>query len=194
MQEELFKFLSKYVELNEEEKQAITSLDIFKVATKGKVLLQEGKKSLQSYFVLKGCIRCFYIIDGEEKTTAFYTEKEGLTPTCVLNGEASEYSISCVEDSFLLVATPDMEEQVFSKYPRFETLCRLLSEDLLVKQQITLDQFKTSSPEQRYLKLIETRPDLIQRAPQHQIASYLGVKPQSLSRMRSRIIEKEKSK
>jgi DNA-binding MarR family transcriptional regulator len=69
-------------------------------------------------------------------------------------------------------------------------MCRILSEELLAKKQIDFDKFKTSSPEQRYLNLLESRPDLIQRVPQHQLASYLGIKPQSLSRLRARISEK----
>ena len=84
-----------------------------------------------------------------------------------------------------------MEEVINSKFPRFEILCRRLSEDRLAKKQIDLDEFKTSSPEQRYLNILEKRPDLIQRVPQHQLASYLGIKPQSLSRLRARILEKK---
>jgi DNA-binding MarR family transcriptional regulator len=84
-----------------------------------------------------------------------------------------------------------MGAEVNSKFPRFDTLCRILSEELLAKQQVDFDAFKTSSPEQRYLNLIEKRPDLIQRVPQHQLASYLGIKPQSLSRLRARILEKK---
>ena len=87
-----------------------------------------------------------------------------------------------------------METEIFEKFPKFETLCRVLSEELLAKQQINFDDFKTSSPEQRYLNMLQKRPDLIQRVPQHQLASYLGIKPQSLSRLRARIFEKNKQK
>jgi len=79
-----------------------------------------------------------------------------------------------------------------SKLPKFETLCRISSEEPLARQQINFDEFKTSSPEQRYLNLIQKRPDLIQRVPQQQLASFLGVKPQSMSRLRARILEKSK--
>ena len=85
-----------------------------------------------------------------------------------------------------------MEEEIFQKFPKFETLCRMLSEELLAQQQINFDEFKTSSPEQRYLNLLQKRPDLIRRVPQYQLASYLGIKPQSLSRLRARIIAKNK--
>ena len=190
MQDILFDFISKYISLTEDEKNAILSLDIFRSIKKGTTLLKEGQKSQECYFVLKGCIRKYYIIDGEEKTTAFFTEMEELTPHCVKNNTPSEYFISCVEDTILTVANSDMEVEIFTKNPKFEIMCRILSEELLAKQQINFDEFKTSSPEQRYLNLIKKRPDLIQRVPQHQLASYLGIKPQSLSRLRARILEK----
>ena len=191
MQDLLFDFISKYISLTEDEKSAIVSLDLFRSVKKGTILLKEGQKSQDCYFVLKGCIRKYYIIDGEEKTTAFYTEMDALTPHCVINKAPSEYFISCVEDSILTVSNADMEVEINSKFPKFEIMCRLLSEELLAKQQINFDEFKTSSPEQRYLNLIQKRPDLIQRVPQHQLASYLGIKPQSLSRLRARILKKK---
>lgn len=190
MQNTLFDFISKYITLTEEEKNTILSLNIFRTVKKGTVLLKEGQLSDEGYFVLKGCLRTYYIIEGDEKTTEFYTEMEGITPNCVLSKEASEYYISCAEDSIITVSNPDMEAEVFEKFPKFESLCRILSEELISKNQTSFDAFKTSSPEQRYLNLLKNRPDLVQRIPQHQLASYLGITPQSLSRMRNRIIEK----
>ncbi|MCL2327960.1 MAG: cyclic nucleotide-binding domain-containing protein [Bacteroidetes bacterium] len=190
MENILFNFIEKYMPLSDEEKQTIKDLNLFSVVKKGDILLKEGQMSDKSYFVLKGCLRVFYNIDGEEKTTAFYTEMEGLSPNCVITRTPSEYYISCVEDSILVVSDTKMETTGFEKFPRFETLCRIVSEQFLAKSQMQFDDFKTSSPEQRYLNLQKNRPDLLQRVPQHQIASFLGIKPQSLSRMRARLVEK----
>jgi CRP-like cAMP-binding protein len=190
MHDILFSFISKYISLTQEEKSAILALELFQTVQKGTILLKEGQKSREEYFVLKGCIRKYYIIDGEEKTTAFFTEMEGLTPHCVTSNAPSEYFISCVEDTILTVSNPQMGVEVNAQFPKFDIMCRMLSEELLAKQQINFDEFKTSSPEQRYLNLLQKRPDLIQRVPQHQLASYLGIKPQSLSRLRARIMEK----
>ncbi|HET6227974.1 MAG TPA: cyclic nucleotide-binding domain-containing protein, partial [Bacteroidia bacterium] len=85
MENILFDFISKYVSLSEEEKHAIVSLDLFRSVKKGMTLLEEGQKSKDSYFVLKGCIRTYYVLNGDEKTTAFYTELEVLTPPCVIS-------------------------------------------------------------------------------------------------------------
>lgn len=191
MEEILFDFISKYISINEDEKNAILSLNLFHSLKKGSILLKEGQKSRDSYFVLKGCIRTYYIIDGEEKTTAFYTELDALTPHCVTNNTPSDYFVSCVEDSIVLISDADTGMEINSKFPKFDTMCRILSEELLAKERVDFDEFKTSSPEQRYLNLINKRPDLIQRVPQHQLASYLGIKPQSLSRIRARIFEKK---
>lgn len=193
MQELLFEFISKYVSLSEDEKNEIASLDIFRSVKKGTILLKKGQKSKDEYFVLKGCIRKYYIIDGEEKTTAFFTEMESLTPHCAINNVPSEYFISCVEDTILTSASIDMGVELFTKFPKFQIMCRILSEEILAKQQINFDEFKTSSPEHRYMNLLQKRPDLIQRVPLHQLASYLGMKPQSLSRIRKRLLQKSKS-
>ena len=116
---------------------------------------------------------------------------EGLTPHCAINNVPSEYYVSCVEDTLLTIANKEVGVELFNTIPKFQEMCRVWSEELVAKQQINLDEFKTSSPEQRYLNLQQKRPELIERVPQQQLASYLGIKPQSLSRLRARILEKK---
>jgi CRP-like cAMP-binding protein len=191
MHDLLIDFISKYVSLTEEEKNFIVSLDIFRSVKKGTTLLKEGENSKESYFVLKGCIRTYYVLNGEEKTTTFVTELEVLTPHCVINKTPSKYYISCVEDTILAVSNSELEVEIFTKFPKLETFSRALSEERLTNEQINFDEFKTSSPEQRYLNLLQNRPDLIQRVPQHQLASFLGIIPQSLSRLKGRNLRKK---
>lgn len=191
MENLIFDFISKYMTLTEPEKNALSGLDIFRDFKKGTVLLREGEVSNRYYFVIKGCIRTYYVIDGEEKTTAFYMEAEALTPACVVNGRPSEYYVACTEDSVLLVADTELERQVFEKFPRFETLCRRLSEELLAQNQAAFADFKNTSPEERYRRLLENKPRLVQRVSQQQLASYLGIRPESLSRIRKRIHKRD---
>ena len=192
MENILFDFISKYIFLSEDEKRTMLSLNIFHTFKKGTVLLKEGQYSFNGYFVLKGCIRKFYILDGEEKTTEFYTEMEGIKPNCVFSRQPSEYYISCVEDSSITVSNPDMEVEIFERFPKFETLYRMLSEQRLIKKHRSFDDFKTSSPERRYLNLLQNRSDLLKRVPLSQLASFLGITAPSLSRMRNRLVEKKK--
>nr|WP_315176592.1 cyclic nucleotide-binding domain-containing protein [uncultured Flavobacterium sp.] len=135
----LFDFISKYISLTEEEKNILLSLDLFHTVKKGTILLKEGQMSNNNYFVLKGCIRTYYVIDGEEKTTAFYTELEGITPHCVVNNTPSEYFVSCLEDSIILMADAKMSAEVNSKFPKFQLMCGKLSQELLAKQRIDFD-------------------------------------------------------
>lgn len=113
---------------------------------------------------------------------------EALTPPCVINKILSEYDVSCLEVTSLIISNSDMEEVISNNFLKFDTMCRMFSAELLAKQQIDFNAFKTSSPEQRYLNLLQKIPDLLQRAPQHQFASYLGIKPQSLTRLETRIL------
>ncbi len=193
MKDIIFDFISKYITLTKEEEEEFLLLNTFKSYKKGTILLKEGEFSAENYFVLQGCLRTYYLVDGEEKTTAFYAEMEGVHPQCAIDQKPSNYYISCVEDCILTVGNPEMEALIYEKFPKFETLFRKLSTELTVKNQISFDEFKTTSKEQRYLKLQESRPDLIQRIPQYQLASFLGMAPQSLSRIRKRVLKKTKS-
>lgn len=193
MKEILFDYLSKYIELSSEEKKVISSLDNFKFYPKNTMLLKEGELSDYGYFVIKGCLRTFYIIDGLEKTTEFYTELQFHEPQSKIHKKPSTYYISCVEDSIVMVGNSKMEVEIFEKFPKFEKLCRILTEKQLANNKEDFDKYKLASPEERYKNLIETRPELLQRVPQYQIASYLGIEPQSLSRLRARLLTKNKS-
>jgi len=163
-------------------------LKIIKSYKNRTLILKAGKVPDDYYFIIKGCIRCYYEIGGEEKTTAFYTETEGFDHQCRITGKPSEYYVSCVEDSIIIVSIRRTDAIMFEKFPRFEKLCMEMSEMLYAKTQYDFDEFKISSPEQRYLSLLKNRPDLLQRVPQYQMASYLGITPQSLSRLSGRVL------
>jgi CRP-like cAMP-binding protein len=190
----LLGFISNYMPLTADEQDLILSLDLFRLEKKGSILLREGQQPQYVYLVLKGCLRSYYVIDGEERTTDFYTELEGLMPHGAVYQAPSEYFVSCVEDTVLAAADIGMEAEILSRYPAFEKLCRLFSAEQIAKQQRSFDAFKISSPEERYLNLLHSKPGLVQRVPQYQLASYLGITPQSLSRLKARFAEKNMRK
>jgi CRP-like cAMP-binding protein len=189
MENEILKYLSKYIPITQELEEELSKIEFIKLFPKGTILLEEGKISNECYFIIKGCIRSFYNKDGEEKTTEFYTEEQAVIPSAYGKKIPSEYYVECIEDTIAGVGTPELETEVYRKFPQIESLNRALGEVIMAKYQDTLAEFKMASPEERYLALLKNRPDLIQRAPQHQIASYLGIKPESLSRIRKRIVK-----
>lgn len=191
MDNEIVKLISRYIDLSNDEATAFAECIPIKTFKKGEILLREGQISRDSYFVIQGCLRKYYIMNGEEKTTEFYVEDESVASLqSYINKTPANHYFECVEESRLAVLSYDKEQELFKRVPKYETLCRMSMEDNFGEQQEALAKFIMSSPEERYKNLVDTRPDLLQRIPQYHLASYLGVKPESLSRIRKRIAGK----
>jgi CRP-like cAMP-binding protein len=190
MENEIIKYLSKYTSLSNELKEIVIESTIIKNYKKGFILLREGEISKESYFVLKGCVRSYIINNGDEKTLEFYTEEQPILPISYGKDTLSEQYLECIEDSVLTVNTQEHENEMFLKYPQFESICRIMTEVMMTNFQESFVNYKTTNPEERYLFLQKMRPYLLQRVPQYQLASYLGIKPESLSRLRKRLTKK----
>lgn len=193
IKQELYNLIKNYPLLKEEEVQLIVNQSDIRFFNKGTVLLQEGEIAQNCYMVIKGCVREYYMVDGDEKSTGFFTEGYPVNSfTSAANNEPSKHFLVCTEDTFLTVGSESLEVQMAKLIPTLDQIIRQEVEKETGKAHDELVRFITSSPEERYLHLLETRPDLLNRIPQHQIASYIGVKPESLSRIRKRMLEKLK--
>ncbi|UZR97677.1 Crp/Fnr family transcriptional regulator [Chondrinema litorale] len=189
MENAAIKFISQFITLSKEDEEILLKLNLVKEFKKGTNLLKEGELAKNCYLVLKGCIRSYYLVDGEEKITEFYTEHQPVTPVSYTTKKPSEYYLETLEDCILSLGTPASTKELIKQFPRIETVSLFISNQLLVNSQVSFDNYRNLSPEQRYFKLLETRQDLCNRVPQYMLASYLGIQPQSLSRIRRRIKE-----
>ena len=188
MENTLVEMMSNFIDLNNEEKQGILEAFPIKTYKKGTILLKEGQIAKDAFLVIKGCVRKYFIEDGEEKTTDFYTEFQSAVDfESMANNSPSKYYFTCTEDSTIAIMNSEKENTLYKKFPRFGEVCRIEMEKMLGASQENLSAFKKSTPKERYLNLLKNRPDLVQRVPQYQLASYLSIKPETLSRIRKKI-------
>ena len=192
MENKIVKYFSKITTLNQDEAKALEEGMVVTNLKKNTFLIKEGQTSIDTYFILEGCLRQYCVIDGEEKTTNFFTEGQWVIS---LNGltqnTPSFHNLVCMEETSLVIGNEQKAQELFKKFPRFETLARVVVEKSFAEQQQLMTSYHTDTPEQRYLKLLKSRPDLFQKVSQYHMASYIGVKPESLSRIRKRIIGKQ---
>ena len=188
----LVNYFSQYISLTEAEVAQIKNADIIKQYDKNHVLLEEGQIAKVCFLVLKGCVKRYYLDEGEEKIVEFYTENDPISPVSYINKEPSKYYLSCVEACLISTGTEESTQKFLQEFPRFLPAFMKIGDSLSAKKQLFLDDLKNLNPEQRYQQLMETRPDLINRVPQYMIASYLGIQPESLSRIRKRMWSDDK--
>jgi CRP-like cAMP-binding protein len=155
----------------------------------GTLLVRQGDVATDCYFVLAGCLRMFSLDEeGNEKTVEFFIEQQSVVIyESYTHGRPSPYSLECSETCLLVAGDLRAEQEVYKRFPAMQEIIRAALEDRIVEGNERYSSFKASSPEQRYLKLLEGRPGLAGRVPQHQLASYLGITPESFSRIKRRL-------
>lgn len=191
MKDELIRFLRQFPDLTENEIAELSDEIVVDAFKKNEVIVSQGQYCNLCYFVLKGCLRQYVIVDGIEKTIALYVENQAVNYfTNQTGSKPSENYLSCIEDSILLVGNPSTDRVMYEKYPQLMDITRKILETDLGRAQASFARFIISSPEERYVNLVEERPELLQRVPQHIIASFLGMTAESLSRIKKRIHKK----
>lgn len=156
---------------------------------KDTILLEQGDIPCKCYFVIKGCVRQYAIdINGREVTYELYTEGQAVALFSQFSQKkASKYVWVCVEESVLVVGDLEDEQNMYDSHDGLESMTRQMMEVNMGEMQEKHSVFISDSPEERYRKLMTNREDLLTRVPQHQLASYLGITPESLSRIKRRI-------
>ncbi|PAX58419.1 Crp/Fnr family transcriptional regulator [Brunnivagina elsteri] len=157
---------------------------------KGDFLFQEGDVCDFVGLTLKGCLRSFFLKDGKELTLFFHPEHHTLGDYESLRRQTPAYfSCQAIEDSEILILTTQAIA-VLETMPDGQKLLRLVVENLAFQLRDRLLSLYRDSPERRYLNFLERDPQLLQRIPQHYLASHLGIEPESLSRLKRRIQKK----
>ena len=175
------------VQLTPEEIDILKSLFAHKRFRKHQYILQEGDVSTHDNFIIKGICRTYRVDEKGQEHILRFTPEEWWTGDLAsfLSAKPSLYNVDCLEDTEVLrISFADLET-LFDRVPRMNKYFRLLYQKSIISYNLRLTSSLSKSASERYEEFIKRYPDIGQRVPNHQIASYLGITPQSLSRIRS---------
>lgn len=190
----ILKNVAKHISLNEKEEQYFLSL-LEPVSLRRKTLyLEAGKVCKSSAFVLDGAVKSYTVDDdGKEHILSFATKDWWISDLySLISGKPAILNIEAIDDSEVLILTRKNQEILFGHVPKFERFFRILVENSLVANQQRLIDNLSSTAEERYLRFIAKYPTIPSCVPQHNIASYLGITPEFLSKIRARLAKESK--
>ena len=182
--------ISRYVTFDLEELEIFNSLLEYKKVPKKTILLHEGEMCNFEAFVIKGCVRKYYIdANGFEVILQFAIENAWISDISfsIYEDNPSRVCIETVEDCEFFMFSPETKEALFAKAPKFERAFRILMQRNLAVTQNRLFNTISKTATEKYLEFLEHYPTLSQRVAQHYIASYLGISAEFLSKIRTKI-------
>lgn len=192
MYELFFQTITQKVAFSNEELDEIKTYLTPKKLRKKQYLLQEGDECRYIGFVEKGVLRSYTINEkGGEHIIQFAMEGWTISDlNSFITGEAAIYNIDALEDAELVLISKASHEAMLQSIPRYETYMRLQLTGAYIAMQRRLTSIISLSLEERYTNFIAVYPDIAQRVPQHMIASYMGLTPETLSRVRKKMTRK----
>jgi len=185
----LFSNISRHISLSPEEVAFFTSLLKLKSLKNGEFLLREGSICKYESFVIRGCVKTYYLDEnGFEHIIDFSIEEWWADDLySLLTQTPSKSNIKAIEDTDIIqISKPDLE-LLYQKIPKFERFFRILFQNAYISQRDQINQALSASAEERYILFMKQKPYAEKRFSQKDIASYLGVTPQFLSTLKKRL-------
>jgi CRP-like cAMP-binding protein len=188
----LFSHIEEKVALTKQDKEKISTYFVAKKLRKKQYLLQEGDICKNLAFVAKGLLRTYNVDDkGDEHMSVFGWEGWWISDfNSFLSGEKAVFNIDAIESSDLLLISRSDYEALTLAVPVMDRYFRILYQNSLITKERRLMSSITYTAEEKYVKLAESNPQLIKRVPQNLIASYLGIAPETLSRIKKNLLRK----
>lgn len=192
MYQQLTRTIRERVNLTDDEAASLGRYFVPKRYRKRQYILNAGDKCQYLIFVAKGLLRSFSVRDdGNEHVMQLALEGAWITDMgSFLSGEDAIYNIEALEAAELLLLTKTAMDEMIETFSNIERYFRLLMQSSIIALQRRIRLTQTYSAEEAYLKMMELQPDIVNRAPQQHIASYLGITPETLSRIRKQVAMK----
>jgi len=180
--------INKFVPLTEEEQGLLHARLVHKRLSKNEYLLEQGQICRANYFILKGCLRLYFLKDnGNKQIIMFAIENWWMTDyMSFLQKLPSGYFIQAVEDTDVACIEDSVQEELFAEVPKLEKYFRIVLEKFHSASLMRLQYIYDKSPEDRYHHFVRSFPSFVQRIPQYMLASYLGFTPEFLSKIRGK--------
>ncbi len=174
--------------LKEEEWLALEQRLTIQYLKKGEFLTRQGEISRTVSFINKGLVRIFYVADGKDVCTGFIPENEYISCyASFLTQTPTAENIDALEECEMINLSYDDIQFLYLNYPVFEIFGRKMAEMLFIHVSTQITRLLALSPEERYLSILKNEPFVIQRVPQYMIASFIGITPEHLSRIRKKM-------
>ncbi|SMC38567.1 Crp/Fnr family transcriptional regulator [Chryseobacterium sp. YR221] len=185
----LYQNISRYIDLSEEEFSRFASPFEYKVFKKKEVILKEGDYCSFEGFVVSGCCKVYYLNEnGFEQTLYFAIEGWWITDIdSLINHVPSILNIEALEDSEVLMISQKEKEHLYETMPQVEKLFRMMNQQSSVGLQRRILSLTGKTADKRYVEFLKKYPGLEQKLTQQQIASYLGITHEFLSKIRKKI-------
>ncbi|EHQ29230.1 Crp/Fnr family transcriptional regulator [Mucilaginibacter paludis] len=188
MYNSLIEHINKFAQLNAEEAELITKSVSLKIIKKKDFLLKPGQVCKSNYFVIKGCLRLYFINRKEtEHITQFAIENWWITDQDSFDHQLpSDNYLQAVENTTVIVLEKAVLDDLFIRVPQLERYFRLILQMVYTAWQRRIKYIYNQTDEERYRLFSQRFPEFMQRVPQYMIASYLGFTPQFLSKIRAK--------
>lgn len=188
MHAELLAHINRFVNLNDAEQELINAYLQIGSFKKKSFLLRAGDTCRANYFVVKGCIRLYFIdIKGAEQTTQFAIENWWISDlTSFMFQKPTDFYIQAAEDTEVVFFDHKHFEELLEKIPKLEKYYRLIYQKLHQASQIRIKYLYSQTAVERYVNFNKSFPEFVQRVPQYMLASYLGFTPEFLSKIRAK--------
>ena len=182
-------YIAKYVDLNTSEKEFLLERIQVRNYLKGQYVLQQGDICKHECFILSGCTKMFHLDkDGHEHVIMFSIEDWWTSDMgSFITQTPSDFSVQCIENTKMVQISHDVAEDLFLEIPKLERFFRKIVEKALVASQKRIVRNFSMTAKERYLFFSQTYPEMEQRIPQYQIASYLGITKEFLSKIKREI-------